>query len=438
MKAAEWLVKGQEERIAWLEKLTDQAATDYVAEWRNWARDDQLAPPGDWQLWLLLAGRGFGKTRAGAEWVREQALARRGARIALVAETPAEARSVMVEGASGLLAIGSAAERPLFESSLKRLVWPNGSMAMLYGASDADSLRGPEHDFAWCDEIGKWPNGIAAWDNLLLTLRRGNRPQVVATTTPRGGPLLRRLLAQEDKVLTRGATAANREHLAAGWLAAMQRIYGGTRTGRQELNGEMLDDVDGALWSRALIERCRVDAGTIGKPVRVVIGVDPPAGGGSGGGDACGIVVAGALRDGRLAVLEDASVRVVSPRGWAQAVAAAAERWGADRVVAERNQGGAMVEETLLAADSNLPVVSAWASSAKGRRAEPVALRYERGDVLHAGAFEALEDELCGLLVGGGYAGPGRSPDRADACVWALTALGEGQRRGRSVGVRVV
>lgn len=180
MKADEWLKADAAERARWLEKLTDQQACDYVAKWRNWARDDQLAPDGDWQLWLLLAGRGFGKTRAGAEWVREQALARPGARIALVAETPAEARSVMVEGASGLLAIGSAVDRPMFESSLKRLVWPNASIATLYGASDADSLRGPEHDFAWCDEIGKWPDGIAAWDNLLLTLRRGKRPQVPA------------------------------------------------------------------------------------------------------------------------------------------------------------------------------------------------------------------------------------------------------------------
>jgi phage terminase large subunit-like protein len=447
MTAAERAAQSPEERARWLAKLTDRAAAAYLAEWSNWARADQLAPDGDWRIWLLMAGRGFGKTRAGAEWVRAEALARPGARIALVAATPAEARAVMVEGVSGLLALGLAAERPQFESSLRRLLWPNGTMAMLYGASDAESLRGPEHDFAWCDEVGKWPDGVAAWDNLMLTLRRGARPQVAATTTPRGGALLRRLVKEDGVVVTRGAMAANRLHLADGWIGAMERLYGGTRLGRQELDGEMLEDAEGALWTRAGIEACRVAADAIGAPVRVIVGVDPPAGGCSGtsssGGDACGIVVAGALRDGRLAVLEDASVASGVPSVWAHAVVSAAARWGADRVVAERNQGGAMVRATLLAADATLPVVDAWASQAKGARAEPVSLRYERGEVVHAGVFPELEDELCGLLIGGGYAGPltrsgGRSPDRADACVWALTVLGDGQRAGDRVGVRMV
>lgn len=437
MKAAALAALPEAERVAWINQLTDGDAATYLAEWANWARDNQLAPQGDWAVWLLLAGRGFGKTRAGAEWVRGAALAHPGARIALVGSTPAEARSVMVEGVSGLLNIGLDAERPEFESSLKRLVWANGSVAQLFGASDADSLRGPEHDYAWCDEVGKWPDAVAAWDNLMLTMRRGASPRVVATTTPRGGPLLRRLVKESGVHVTRGSSSANRLHLAAGYLAAMERLYGGTRLGRQELDGELLEDAEGALWTRDLIERCRVAAGDVGVPVRVVVGVDPPAGGGAGG-DACGIMVCGTLRDGRLAVLEDASVAGLGPAGWAQAVGAAAARWGADRVVAERNQGGAMVADVLLRADPTLPVKLVWAAHGKGARAEPVALRYERGEVVHAGVFAALEDELCGLVIGGGYAGPGRSPDRADACVWALTALGEGQRVGDGVRVRVV
>lgn len=444
MKAPELAALPEAQRAAWINRQTDKSAADYECDWSNWARPDQLPPPVDWAVWLLLAGRGFGKTRAGAEWVRAVALGRPGARIALVAETPAEARSVMVEGVSGLLNIGVPGERPEFESSLKRLLWPNGSVATLYGASDADSLRGPEHDFAWCDEVGKWPDAVTAWDNLMLTLRRGRGPQAIATTTPRGGPLLRRLVAETGVVVTQGRTQANRLNMDSGWVEAMERIYGGTRLGRQELDGELLEDAEGALWTRDLIERCRVAADSIGVPRRVVVGVDPPAGGSAGGGgDACGIVVCGALRDGRLAVLEDASVAGLGPAGWAQAVSAAAARWRADRVVAERNQGGAMVAEVLWQADPALPVKLVWAAHGKGARAEPVALRYERGEAVHAGVFPALEDELCGLVMGGGYAGPstgsgGRSPDRADACVWALTALGEGQRAGDGVRVRVV
>jgi phage terminase large subunit-like protein len=220
----------------------------------------------------------------------------------------------------------------------------------------------------------------------------------------------------------------------------MERLHGATRQGRQELLGELIDDAEGALWTRDLIERCRVDAASIGERARVVIGVDPPAGSGADGddgGDSCGIIVAGLLRDGRLAVLEDASVASGQPAVWAQAVAMAAARWHADRIVAERNQGGAMVAATLRAADRTLPLVTVWASSSKSARAEPISLRYQRGDVVHAGAFPVLEDQLCGMLIGGGYAGPGRSPDRADACVWALAELGEAQGAGEA-RVRVV
>lgn len=420
---------------AWFKRIREDRYETLLTDWSWWRREDQCPPAGEWHVWMLLAGRGFGKTRTGAEWVREFAEATPGARIALVAASLHEARQVMVEGESGLLAIAPDALRPDYESSLRRLTWPNGAVATLYSAAEPDSLRGPEHQAAWCDEIAKWPQGEAAWDNLMLTMRIGAQPQVVATTTPRGVPLVRRLMQEKGVAVTRGTTASNRLNLSPRWLATMGAIYDGTRLGRQELNGELLEDVEGALWSRELIERCRVDADAIGKLARVVIGVDPPA---SAQGDACGIVVAALLRDGRLAVVEDATVKRAAPGVWAQAVAAAAARWGAERVVAESNMGGEMVAATLAQADARLPVRAVHASVGKARRAEPVALAYERGQVVHAGAFAELEDQLCGLQIGGGYAGPGRSPDRADACVWALAALLEGLRMGRVVGVRRV
>jgi phage terminase large subunit-like protein len=423
------------EYTAWFKRIRDDRYEKLLTDWSWWRRADQCPPTGDWHVWLLLAGRGFGKTRTGAEWVRAFAEATPGARIALVAASLHEARQVMVEGESGLLAIAPDALRPDYESSLRRLTWPNGAVATLYSAAEPDSLRGPEHQAAWCDEIAKWPQGEAAWDNLMLTMRIGAQPQAVATTTPRGVPLVRRLMKEKGVAVTRGTTASNRLNLSPRWLATMGSIYDGTRLGRQELNGELLEDVEGALWSRELIERCRVDADAIGKLARVVIGVDPPA---SAQGDACGIVVAALLRDGRLAVVEDATVKRAAPGVWAQAVAAAAARWGAERVVAESNMGGEMVAATLAQADARLPVRAVHASVGKARRAEPVALAYERGQVVHAGAFADLEDQLCGLQIGGGYAGPGRSPDRADACVWALAALLEGVRMGRVVGVRRV
>jgi phage terminase large subunit-like protein len=419
--------------VAWGRRIGDDSAARLLTDWSWWRRADQCPPAGDWHVWMLLAGRGFGKTRTGAEWVRNYAEAHPGARIALVAASLHEARQVMVEGESGVLAIAPDAARPEYQSSLRRLSWANGTVATLYSAAEPDSLRGPEHSAAWCDEIAKWPQGEAAWDNLMLTMRIGDNPRVVATTTPRGVPLVRRLMTEKGVETTGGSTRNNRHNLSPQWLATMDAIYAGTRLGRQELDGELLEDIEGALWTRALVERCRIAEDAIGKPVRVVIGVDPPA---TSRGDACGIVVAALLRDGRLAVVEDASVETPLPGVWAQAVAAAAARRGADRIVAESNMGGDMVAATLRQADCTLPVVPVHASVGKARRAEPVAIAYERGDVVHAGVFASLEDQLCGLQIGGGYAGPGRSPDRADACVWALAALLEGRRKGKGPGVR--
>lgn len=411
---------GEVRRHAAFEGTTDSERELLRRHWPFWAMPGQLPPSGDWRVWLLMAGRGFGKTRAGAEWVRGIAEADGTARIALVAATLSEARQVMVEGASGLLAVASPMRRPVWEPSLRRLRWPNGAVARLYGASEPEALRGPQHSHAWCDEIAKWPFAQLAWDNLALGLRIGERPRIVATTTPRPVPLLRALMERGDVVRTGGRTSDNKDHLSADFIAAVTTDYAGTRLGRQELDGELVEEIEGALWPRALIERCRVRE--MPDPVRIVIGVDPPAGAGAGS-DACGIVVAALGRDGIGYVIEDASVQGRAPEGWAAAVVSAARRHHADRVIAEANNGGAMVESVLRAGDAALPVRLVHASRGKAARAEPVSVLYERGQVRHVGAFPAMEDELAGFTLDGGYQGPGRSPDRADALVWALTAL---------------
>lgn len=391
--------------------------------WPLWARAAQRPPPGEWRIWLICAGRGFGKTRAGAEWVLSMARQRE-ARIALVAASLNEARAVMVEGESGILACAPEQNRPHFEPSLRRLVWPNGAQAFLYSAAEPDSLRGPQHSHSWCDEIAKWDNAggraEATWDNLQMGLRLGSDPRMMATTTPRAVPLMRRLLDDPGVAVTHGTTYENAANLPAPFLAAMKRSFGGTVLGRQELDGELLTEVEGALWSRALIESCRAAAANDAALLRVVVGVDPPA---TARGDECGLVVAALCEDGRAHILADYSLPRPSPERWARAVADAAQVWRADRVVAEANQGGDMVRSVLHAADCALPVKLVHASRGKSARAEPVAALYEAGRVRHVGLFPRLEDQMCGLMAGGSYEGPGRSPDRADALVWALTEL---------------
>ncbi len=419
--------------------------------WRVTARGSQLAPPGRWRLWLIMAGRGFGKTRSGAEWVDAIARANPNWRIALVGATLRDVRQVMIEGQSGILNLGSRAPPPIWNPSLHKLIWAeSGTIATCYSAAEPESLRGPEHHAAWADEIGRWgldsdgEGGVKAWTNMQLGLRLGTVPRVVATTTPRPTPLIRGLLARQKSkstVISGGPTRANAPNMPAAWLAAMAAEYEGTRLARQELNGEYLDEVPGALFSRALFDRCRMMRAELDESalVRVVIGVDPPAGTVSGeGGDACGIIVAGMTGGGpdgkgRALVLEDASIEGAGPEAWARVVAAAAVRWRAERIVAEANNGGAMVRSVLLAAGENLPVKLVHATRGKAARAEPLLVYYEQGRVVHVGALGRLEDELCGLLAAGKYAGPGRSPDRADACVWALSALFEVHSKGPAV-----
>ena len=413
----------EEEQWRIIQSMTplDLAALD--AWFELWAHRNQLPPNGDgWRVWLMMAGRGFGKTRAGAEWIYALASSRARVRIALVGATIGDARSVMIEGMSGLLAVARNRGRRLsWEPSLGRLKWPNGSEAVLFSGDNADGLRGPEHDFAWCDELAKWRQADEAWMNLQFGLRRGPRPRALITTTPRPMELLERIGADPFTITTQGRTKDN-INLDEGVIDKLTATYGGTRIGAQELDGVLLKDVEGALWTRAMIDRARVEK----KPAafdRVVVGVDPPAGA-SEGSDACGIVVAGSIGDD-LYVLEDASVRGLSPDGWANRVAAAAARWNTAQVVAEANNGGAMVESVLRAADLGLKVRLVHASKGKSARAEPIALKFETGKAFLVGDFLQLEAELGGLTAGGGYEGPGRSPDRADAMVWAMTVLSE-------------
>ncbi len=406
------------------------AALDH--EWKFWARPGQMAPPQPWTTWVVMAGRGFGKTRAGAEYARGWAERDPSARIALVGATYSDARATMVEGESGLIAIAPPGRRPVYEASRRRLVWPNGAQAFLYSAEEPDSLRGPQHHFAWGDEICKWTRGRETWDNLRMGLRLGDAPRAVATTTPKPLPFLKGLLTEPGTVVTRGTTRDNALNLPGTYLRAVEMAYGGTRIGRQELDGELIEEVAGALWSRALLEACRVR--TLPGLGRVVVAVDPPAGGAAA--DACGIVVVGRGHDGRAYVVADRSVQGLSPEGWARAVVGAAGDYDADRVVAEANNGGDMVAAVLRGVEAGLPVKLVRASHGKVARAEPVAALYEAGRVSHVGALAALEDQMCGMVAGGTYAGPGRSPDRADALVWALHELMLAGAAGAGPGMR--
>jgi phage terminase large subunit-like protein len=407
-------------RKALLAQLSPQELAYLLYDWRFWARPEQVPPEQDWQLWIIMAGRGFGKTRAGSEWVRSIAEVNPQARIALVAATYAEGRAVMVEGEAGLLAIAPPKQRPVYEPSLRRLRWPNGARATLYSAEDAEGLRGPQHSHGWCDELAKWPQAESTWMNLELGLRLGEAPQVCITTTPRPVPLLKQLLLRKAAIVTRGRTADNAANLPRSFLRNVKAHYDGTYLGRQELEGELIDDLPGALWTRALLARCHVRHAP--PLVRVVVGVDPPVSSGDKA-DACGIVACGVDADGKAYVLADMSVQGASPDGWARAVARCSAAVSADKVVAECNNGGELVSAVLHQVAPALPVTLVRAAHGKVARAEPIAALYEQGKVFHAGHFPQLEDELCGLGVGGAYQGPGRSPDRADALVWALTTL---------------
>lgn len=371
----------------------------------------QVPPLEDWRTWVLLGGRGAGKTFAGAFWLNETSRID-GVTLALVGPALHDVREVMVEGPSGLKAVTDDGHRPRWEAGRKRLVWPNGSTAYAFSAEDPDSLRGPQFHGAWADEYCAWRNAETVLANLRFGLRLGDRPRLTMTTTPRPTPALRRVLAQPGVVMTRGGTQKNAENLSPGFLQDLRAVYGGTRLEAQELEG-LIVETDGALFRVEDLKRARG-----ARPAtleRVAVAVDPPA---SAHGDACGIVVAG--RRGEVGyVLADRTARGLSPNGWARRVAETAAAHGADVIVAEANQGGEMVRSILAQAGCTATIRLVHASRGKRARAEPVAALYEQGRVVHCGAFPALEEEM--MALGGDADGP--SPDRADALVWALTHL---------------
>ena len=380
-----------------------------------WARPEQVEPAGEWDTWLILAGRGWGKTRTGAEWVRDIVRSGRAGRIALVARTAADVRDVLIEGESGILAISPKGERPVWEPSRRRLTWANGAQATTYSAEEPDQLRGPQHDSAWADELAAWryPD---AWDQLRFGLRLGDHPRVLVTTTPRPTKIIRDLMASPRTAITRGRTRDNRANLAPGVVAELERRYAGSRLGREELDGEVLDDSAGALWRWTWLDEARVSKAPDLR--RIVIAVDP-ATTATDESDETGIIVAGIGFDGRGYIIEDLSGRY-RPEEWAQIVARAFDRHKADVVIAEVNQGGDMVASVMRACGAaSLPVRTIHAKRGKVLRAEPVAVLYEQGRVSHVGALAKLEDQLTTWDAATAKA----SPDRLDALVYAVTEL---------------
>ncbi|WP_103255785.1 DNA-packaging protein [Tabrizicola aquatica] len=394
-----------------------------------WALPHQLPPRGDWKTWVIMGGRGAGKTRAGSEWVRAQVEGPgpgdpgRSKRVALVGETVDQVREVMVMGESGILACSPPDRKPEWQATRQQLVWPNGAVAQVFSAHEPEAMRGPQFDAAWADELGKWKKGAEAWDQLQFALRLGKNPQAVVTTTPRNVGVLKAILKNPSTVITHAPTEANRAYLAESFLAEVQARYGGTRIGRQELEGVLVEDEEGALWTQTMLERARLD--TLPVFNRVVVAVDPPVTS-MKTSDECGIVVVaadtrGEPKDWRAVVLEDASVKGATPEGWARAALAAMERHGADRLVAEVNQGGDLVERLVRMVDPLVPFRAVHATRSKMLRAEPVAALYEQGRVAHVRGLQALEEQMC-RMTATGWQGAG-SPDRLDALVWALTDL---------------
>ncbi|WP_423794554.1 DNA-packaging protein [Methylobacterium durans] len=413
---------------AFLESLPPHLLLALARDWLHLARADQLPPcgpgSGRWTTWAVIGGRGCGKTRTGAEWVSALALGDPAfteepvGRIALVGETFADVRDVMIEGPSGLLGLPHRGARPRWSPSRRRVEWPNGAVATAFSAEEPDSLRGPQFGAAWSDEVAKWRHPEAAYDMLQFGLRLGRSPRGLVTTTPRPIPLIRRLLCDPRTVVARARTVDNADNLAPAFLAEVVGRYSGTRLGRQELDGELIEDRADALWTRQGLEAARV-AAPPGALARIVVAVDPPASS-RVGADACGIVAAGALGQNAY-VLADATLARAAPQAWASAALALYHRLQADALVVEVNQGGEMAEAVLREVDRSVPVTTVRASRGKYLRAEPVSVLYAKGRVRHVGALPALEDEMCDFGPDG--LSTGASPDRLDALVWALTHL---------------
>jgi len=460
-----------EVREEMVRSLGEEEAEGFDREWEKWAHEGQVPEAGDWSTCVVMGGRSFGKTRAGSEWVvgllkgPDGTSPRNPLRIALVGATLAEARSIMVEGRSGLMEVAGPWIRE-WQRGRGLLVFRTGAQAQLFSGHTPELLRGPEHDYAWCDELAKWEKAGETWDMLQLGLRVGARPRALVTTTPRPGPHLRRIMAEPGTIVIGGPSDMN-PHNSPAWTKSMRQRYAGTRLERQELNGELLTDNPGALWTEELLEKCRAGGAAEGgnntvrpEPVegpsflltdpiqerastssartdvsfpdpaesttfrRIIIAVDPPTGDGT-----CGIIACAKATDGKAHILADHSVTAVTPEGWSRTVADAAAVWthlhpnAPLLVVAESNQGGLMVQSVLRISDPALPIKLVPAIQGKTDRATPVALLFEAGRVVLHGRFPELEAQLCGMIAGGGYEGPGSSPDRADAMVWGLTEL---------------
>ncbi|MBB4083895.1 DNA-packaging protein [Brevundimonas lenta] len=405
-----------------MQKLPENELRLIERDWRGWGHEAQMPPDGDWATWLFLGGRGAGKTRAGAEWLTDQAVP--GARLALIGPTLHDVREVMIEGPSGLRAIAPKYRRPAYEPARRRLVWPNGAEAFAFSAAEPERLRGPQFHAAWADEFCAWKRPGDVLPMLRMGLRLGDDPRLAITTTPRPIAALKALAEEPTTKTTHAPTRANARNLASGFLRGLGELYGGTRLAAQELEGLILEEGE-ALWTRDMLDRCRGRA-----PERfdlVVVGLDPPA---TAGGDACGVVVVGRAH-GVAYVLADESVAGMSPAKWAAHVADVVARHEADRVVAEVNQGGDMVVEMLKLAKCGAVVKPVFAKTSKRARAEPVAMLYDQNRVIHTRAFGPLEEELEGLGLGLGR----RSPDRADALVWAVSHLLLNTTRSPSVRV---
>ena len=427
---ADWIAcETAEVQRSFLDDLTHEELLALPFMFDFWAMPHQLPPEGNWRSWVIMGGRGAGKTRAGAEWVRAAVEGSRPTdpgrchRIALVGETLDQVREVMVFGESGILACSPPDRRPQWHATRRMLIWPNGATAQAFSAHEPESLSGPQFDGAWVDELAKWKKGHDTWDMLQFALRLGEEPRVCVTTTPRNVGVLKELLKMSSTVVTHAPTEANAANLAGSFLEEVRIRYAGSRLSRQELDGILVEDVEGALWTGALLEAARVQ--TLPVLDRIVVAVDP-ATTSREGSDECGIMVVGAVtrgqvQDWRAYVLEDASTKGLGPFQWAGAAVAAMDRWGADRMVAEVNQGGDMIESLIRQIDPLVPFRKLHASRGKAARAEPVAALYEQGRVFHHGDLGDLEDQMCAMTVQG-YAGKG-SPDRLDALVWALHEL---------------
>lgn len=412
-------------------RLTPAQRNDLLHYWPFWARPNQLAPGGQWMTWVILAGRGFGKTRCGSEWVRSMVCGPtplapgKAHRVALVAETAADGRDVMVEGDSGLLSVHPKDFRPAYQPSMRRLTWPNGATATVFNATEPDQLRGPQFDLGWCDELAKWRYAQETWDMLQFGLRLGDDPRQLITTTPRPIVVLRKIMADPRTVTTRGATRDNAANLARTFMANIEAKYAGTRLGRQELDAEMLDDVPGSLWTREGIDKHRKGKkDKLPDMQRVVVAIDPAGKSQetavSEGTAETGIIAVGLGTDGRGYVLDDQTCSL-SPNGWARRALSLYDTYDADAIVVETNQGGDMVKATIQSARPGVSVVEVTASRGKVTRAEPIAALYEQGRISHVGTHAALEDQMV-LFTPLGIAGE-TTGDRVDALVWGLSQL---------------